>query len=98
VRAALLLLPLIAACASAPVAAPVAPTVDYHQHLVSVPFSPIVKLPPRDAKALLTALDSAGIRRAVVLSVGYSFADERKKLDDPTGSRARRMTGPRHRW
>jgi predicted TIM-barrel fold metal-dependent hydrolase len=28
-------------------------------------------------------LDAAGIERAVVLSVGYSFADERKGLSDP---------------
>src|SRR3954471_19398606 len=61
------------------------PRVDYHQHLVSPAFAPIVKLPPRDGKALLAELDSAGINKAVVLSVGYSFADERKKLDDPDG-------------
>jgi predicted TIM-barrel fold metal-dependent hydrolase len=30
-------------------------------------------------------LDAAGIEQAVVLSVGYSFADERKKLVDPDG-------------
>jgi predicted TIM-barrel fold metal-dependent hydrolase len=57
--------------------------VDYHQHLVSPAFAPIVKLPPRDGKALLTELDAAGIHKAVVLSVGYSFADERKKLANP---------------
>jgi predicted TIM-barrel fold metal-dependent hydrolase len=59
--------------------------VDYHQHLVSAAFAPIVKLPPRDGRALLAELDAAGIDKAVVLSVGYSFADERKKLDDPDG-------------
>ena len=91
---AMLLLPLLAACASAPVAAPsIAPVADYHQHLVSVPFSPLVKLSPRDARSLLAELDSAGIRRAVVLSVGYSFADERKKLDDPD-----RLTREENDW
>jgi predicted TIM-barrel fold metal-dependent hydrolase len=59
------------------------PRVDYHQHLVSPAFAPIVQLPARDARALLADLDAAGIARAVVLSVGYSFADERKNLPDP---------------
>lgn len=60
-----------------------APLVDYHQHLVSPAFAPIVKLPERDGAALVRDLDAAGIERAVVLSVGYSFADERKALPDP---------------
>ena len=79
-----------AASASAP---PNAPRVDYHQHLVSPAFVPIVKLPARDAKALLAELDAAGIARAVVLSVGYSFADERKKLEDPD-----RLTREENDW
>src|SRR6478672_5239816 len=79
------LLPLLTACATGRAAAPRAPLVDYHQHLVSAAFAPIVKLPARDGRALLAELDAAGINRAVVLSVGYSFADERKKLDDPDG-------------
>ena len=62
-----------------------APRVDYHQHLVSAAFEPVVKLPARDGKALVAKLDSAGIGKAVVLSVGYSFADERKNLPDPDG-------------
>ena len=56
---------------------------DYHQHLISPAFSPIVKLPPRDGAALVRELDAAGIERAVVLSVAYSFADDRKNLSDP---------------
>jgi predicted TIM-barrel fold metal-dependent hydrolase len=80
---ALLLLPLLGACATTRGAAPYPPLIDYHQHLVSPAFAPIVKLPVRDGRALLSELDAAGIRRAVVLSVAYSFADERKKLDDP---------------
>ena len=82
-RRLLALLPLLTACATARPGAPSAPRVDYHQHLVSAAFQPIVKVPARDARALLAELDSAGIDKAVVLSVGYSFADERKKLDDP---------------
>jgi predicted TIM-barrel fold metal-dependent hydrolase len=78
---------LLAACASMSAAGPVpiraAPLVDYHQHLVSPAFAPIVRLPERDGAALVRELDAAGIERAVVLSVGYSFGDERKALDDP---------------
>jgi predicted TIM-barrel fold metal-dependent hydrolase len=74
---------LLAACATTPTDAPVAPRVDYHQHLVNPGFAPIVKMPERDGAALLRELDAAGIERAVVLSVGYSFADERKALPDP---------------
>jgi predicted TIM-barrel fold metal-dependent hydrolase len=60
-----------------------APRVDYHQHLVSAAFEPLVKMPRRDGAALVRELDAAGIERAVVLSVAYSFADERKELADP---------------
>lgn len=60
-----------------------APRIDYHQHLVSPAFAPIVKLPARDGAALLAELDAAGIAKAVVLSTGYSFADERKALVNP---------------
>jgi predicted TIM-barrel fold metal-dependent hydrolase len=60
-----------------------APLIDYHQHLVDPAFAPIVKLPERDGTALIRELDAAGIGRAVVLSVGYSFSDERKGLADP---------------
>jgi len=89
--------PLLAACAATPAAAPVppraAPLVDYHQHLVSPAFHPIVKMPERDGAALVRELDAAGIERAVGLSVGYSFADERKKLTDPD-----RLTREENDW
>jgi predicted TIM-barrel fold metal-dependent hydrolase len=87
---------LLSACVSARTATPPAslsPRVDYHQHLVSPAFEPVVKLPQRDAKALLADLDAAGIEKAVVLSVGYSFADERKKLPDPD-----RLTREENDW
>lgn len=74
---------LLAACATTPTDTPIAPRVDYHQHLVNPGFAPIVKMPERDGAALLKELDAAGIERAVVLSVAYSFADERKALPDP---------------
>jgi len=77
---------LLSACASAPrQERPVVPRVDYHQHLVSPAFAPIVNSAERNGDALLRELDAAGIGRAVVLSVGYSFADERKGLSDPDG-------------
>ena len=87
---------LLSACVSAHTAIPttsLVPRVDYHQHLVSPAFAPIAKLPQRDGRALLGELDSAGIERAVVLSVGYSFADERKKLPDPD-----RLTREENDW
>lgn len=78
---------LLVSCASAPRPAPVtrldALLVDYHQHLISPGFAPIVNGPERDGAALIRVLDEAGIQRAVVLSVGYSFADERKRLNNP---------------
>jgi len=74
----------LAACATvATPGQPIVPRVDYHQHLVSPAFAPVVKLPERNGQALLRELDAAGIQRAVVLSVGYSFADERKALANP---------------
>jgi predicted TIM-barrel fold metal-dependent hydrolase len=88
-------LPLLAACsATAPVVAPrTAPLVDYHQHLVDPAFAPIVKLPERNGAALIRELDAAGIERAVVHSVGYSFSDERKGLADPD-----RLTREQNDW
>ena len=70
-------------CATVTPPGPPVPRIDYHQHLVSPAFAPIAKLPERDGAALLALLDQAGVHKAVVLSVAYSFADERKKLDDP---------------
>lgn len=84
---------LIAACATDPRASAPVPKVDYHQHLVSPAFEPLVKLPQRDGEALLAELDAAGIESAVVLSVGYSFADERKQLTDPD-----RLTKEENDW
>lgn len=88
---------LLAACATNPAAAPVppraAPLVDYHQHLVSAGFAPIVKMPERDGAALVKELDAAGVEQAIVLSVGYSFADERKELPDPD-----RLTREQNDW
>lgn len=78
--------PLLAGCSTlAPSPRLLVPYADYHQHLVSPEFAVVAKAPERDARALLAELDTAGIRKAIVLSVGYSFADERKQLSDPDG-------------
>ena len=82
-RGSLLLAPMLAACVSTRSASPPVPRVDYHQHLVSPPWAPVVQQPQRDARKLLAQLDSAGITKAVVLSVGYSYGDERKNLPNP---------------
>ena len=74
---------MLAACVSARSASPPVPRVDYHQHLVSPPWAPVVQQPQRDARKLLAQLDSAGVAKAVVLSVGYSYGDERKNLANP---------------
>ena len=85
---------LLAACSTTtPGSRRTAPLVDYHQHLVSPAFEPIVKLPQRDGAALVRELDAAGILQAVVLSVGYSYGDERKGLIDPD-----RLTREENDW
>src|SRR5690348_5883591 len=79
---------LLSACASVHTGAPsaaIVPRVDYHQHLVSPGFAPVAKRPVRDGRRLLGGLDAGGSGKALVLSVGYSFAGERKKLPDPDG-------------
>ncbi|HEY8574552.1 amidohydrolase family protein [Phenylobacterium sp.] len=95
---------LAGACATRPSAdAARGPAIAHHQHLISPDFSPIVGQPPIDAAALLRMMDDAGSRRGVVLSVGYSFADERKGLSEPEArvrqendwTSAQVMTAPR---
>ena len=50
-----------------------------HRHLISPAFGKIIDQPELDGAALLRLLDIAGIPRGVVLSMGYSFGDERKR-------------------
>ena len=61
---------------------PAVPNIAYHQHLFSARTSELIKLPVYDATALLADLDRAGIQRAVVLSMAYTYADERKNVPD----------------
>ena len=54
--------------------------IDYHQHLYSPDAGAISSAGPKgiDASFLVAQLDAAGIQRAVVLSVAYSFANPNK--------------------
>src|SRR4051812_25832149 len=54
---------------------------DHHQHLFSPDAAAHASIGPNGitAKDLIAHLDSAGIRRAVVLSVAYTFANPNKK-------------------
>jgi len=74
----------LAGCASTDRLASVkGPQVAHHQHLISPGFAALVQHDPLDAASLLRMMDDAGAERAVILSMGYSFADERKQLADP---------------
>ena len=86
---------MLAACATPTVTTRSAPLVDYHQHLVSPAFQPFVKLPLRDGAALVRELDAAGIERAVVLSVAYTYGDERKPIAEQDRDR---MTREENDW
>ena len=77
-------------CAALGGASPrLAPRVDYHQHLVSPAFQPIAKVPEMDGRSVIAMMDAAGVEKAVVLSMGYSFADERKNVPDPDAATRR---------
>ena len=67
-----------------------APRFAAHQHLISPAFARIIDQHELDGTALLRELDSAGIPRAAVLSMGYSFGDERKAAKVPDPDRATR--------
>jgi predicted TIM-barrel fold metal-dependent hydrolase len=76
---------LFAACAPVPGARspstrPGAPLISHHQHLISPRSAALSGLPVFDGRALLAQLDEAGIGRAVVLSIAYSYADDRRNL------------------
>lgn len=78
------LLPLLASATTAGAAPdPAVPRIAYHQHLISPAMGELIKQPPYDAAALLAHLDAAGIEQGVVLSMGYSYADERKRVAEP---------------
>lgn len=64
-----------------------APVVDHHQHISSPANSDAAGAPPArrlpsSAQALIAFLDSAGIRRAVVLSVAYQWAGYSRQTEN----------------
>ena len=79
--------------ASANAAAAQAPLVDHHQHFFNptllewaTSWNPAARrLTPVTAKELVAYLDSAGIRRALVLSVAYQYGNPAHPADDEYG-------------
>ena len=65
-----------------------APRFAAHQHLISPAFGKLIDQPELDGAALLRLLDDAGIQRGIILSMGYSFGDERKQAKVPDPDRA----------
>src|SRR5262245_53516915 len=56
-----------------------APLIDYHQHLFSPEIAKLAPgLEPLSAADLVSLLNAAGIRRALVLSVAYQFSNPNK--------------------
>ena len=61
------------------------PLVDHHQHLFSPAAAQLVtpnRLPSIDADRLIALLDSAGIRRALVLSVAYTWGNPSRTVQN----------------
>ena len=86
---------MLVGCATPSVVQRTAPLVDYHEHLVSAAFAPFVQLPQRDGAELVRRLNGAGIDRAVVLSVAYTYGDERKPISEEDRDR---MTREENDW
>jgi uncharacterized protein len=68
---------------------PNAPFVDHHQHLFSPSVAAMISPPPPGqpvepivARDLIALLDSAGIERALVLSVAYAFGSPRRSIEN----------------
>jgi predicted TIM-barrel fold metal-dependent hydrolase len=68
-----------------PAAAQVAPAADHHQHLFSPTMVALLDTthtqPPITARDVIALLDSAGIRKAVVLSVAYIYGSPARTVD-----------------
>jgi len=58
------------------------PLVDYHQHLFSPDLAKLVGTETLDADKLIALLDSAGIRRALVLSTAYSWSNPSRNVEN----------------
>src|SRR6059036_4211464 len=80
-RTTLLFATLCLAAHSAPGQVP-APLVDHHQHLFSPDLAKLLGGDPIDADKLIRLLDSAGIRRALVLSTAYSWSNPSRNVEN----------------
>ena len=89
----LLVLVVVIACASQPSAeqqapAPVpAPVADHHQHLFSPATAALISTADASvsviaARDLIAHLDSAGMRRAVVLAMGYTWGNPNRNVEN----------------
>jgi uncharacterized protein len=71
---------------SAPAAAQITPVADHHQHLFSPTMVALLDTthsqPPITARDVVALLDSAGIRRALVLSVAYIYGSPSRTVED----------------
>jgi predicted TIM-barrel fold metal-dependent hydrolase len=70
-----------------PAAGQLAPAADHHQHLFSPAIAALlttdsVKFQPLTARDLVPLLDSAGIRRAGLLSVAYMYGSPARTVED----------------
>jgi predicted TIM-barrel fold metal-dependent hydrolase len=78
---------LIVLSCSPPATGQVVPVVDHHQHLFSPEIAALLstdsnQLQPITARDIVAPLDSAGIRRAVVLSVAYIYGSPKRSIPD----------------
>jgi predicted TIM-barrel fold metal-dependent hydrolase len=56
--------------------------VDHHQHFFSPELAKLVNIAPIDADRVIRLLDSAGIQRALVLSLGYSWGNPSRSVEN----------------
>jgi predicted TIM-barrel fold metal-dependent hydrolase len=61
---------------------PRAPIVDHHQHFFSPQLAALVNVDPIDADRVVALLDSAGIRRGLVLALGYSWGNPSRNVEN----------------
>jgi predicted TIM-barrel fold metal-dependent hydrolase len=77
---------LVVTLSTAPAAGQAAPVADHHQHLLSPATVALLdttnSLQPITARDVVALLDSAGIRRALVLSVAYFYGSPGRSIAD----------------
>jgi hypothetical protein len=84
-----------------PIAAQITPVADHHQHLFSPAMVTLLDTthsqPPITARDMVALLDSAGIRRALMLSVAYIYGSPSRPSKTNTPRFGPRTTGMRPR-